>query len=190
MTTRRLPARALVLILAAVAAFAARSKSGPTGAATPQITSSGSAGCAGLKDNPTGRLAKGVISAQIDSVLWTATCVTVNIGPRGIMGIGGSDNLASPTIFGFGFAGSNKVGTYPVSNLALGINAWLNLGTATWQSAGATGGTGTLTFTTSTQSTAAGTFTFTLNPRTIVPVPGNTATGIKAVTKGAFNITF
>jgi hypothetical protein len=142
-----------------------------------------------LANNPTGQLAKGTMTADIDGTTWTAVCIAVNVGAPGLIGLGGSDNLANPTTFGFGFGPTNRVGTYPVDK-TLGINALLTIGTADWQAAAVTNGSGTLTFTTSTRSSAAGTFSFTLRPTTIVPMKGNTATGTRVVTNGAFNITF
>lgn len=142
-----------------------------------------------LVGNPTAKLASGTMSAQIDGVSWNAVCVTVNVGAPGLIGLGGSDNLASPTTFGFGFAGSNRVGTFPVDR-KLGINALLTRGTAAWQGSAVTNGSGTLTFSASTASHAAGTFAFILPPTTVVPMKGNTATGTRRVTSGAFDIQF
>ena len=185
----------IALVTAAVVSGSSNSRMSPTRASTTAAFSTNNqpgsgASCAGaLVNNPTGRLATGTMTAQIDGTSWTAVCITVNLGAPGIIGLGGSDNLTNPTTFGFGFAGSNRVGTYPVDR-ALGINALLTAGTAVWQAATVTNGSGTLTFTTSTPSNVAGTFSFTLVPTTVVPIKGNTARGTKVVTKGAFNISF
>jgi len=187
----------LTVIALATGSAASGAGMGPT-AGNPNPQGSVASCAAVLANNPTGQLAKGTMTALIDAAPWTAVCIAVNIGAPGIIGLGGSDNLSTPTTFGFGFAGSNRVGTYPVDR-ALGINALLTVGTAAWQAAAVTNGSGTLTFTTSTRSHVAGTFSFALLPGALASQgaqgaqggrPGNTAKGTRAVTNGAFDITF
>jgi hypothetical protein len=178
------------VFLAVIALATGSAVSGASMGSTRNNTQGSVASCAGvLANNPTGQLAKGTMTALIDGTPWTAVCFAVNVGAPGIIGLGGSDNLSTPTTFGFGFAGSNRVGTYPVDR-ALGINALLTVGPAAWQAAAVTNGSGTLTFTTSTRSHVAGTFSFTLLPGTLAAMKGNTAKGTRVATNGAFDITF
>jgi hypothetical protein len=70
-------------------------------------------------------------------------------------------------------------GMYTVS-LGHQVTATLSDATAHW-----TNGSGWLNVSTWTSSVVAGTFEFTMHP-----VPGSTATGMRTITAGTFNLTF
>jgi hypothetical protein len=97
------------LTVIALAAGSAVSGAGMGPAAGNPNLQGSVASCAGLlANNPTGQLAKGTMTALIDGAPWTAVCIAVNIGAPGIIGLGGSDNLSTPTTFGFGFTTSTR----------------------------------------------------------------------------------
>jgi len=140
------------------------------------------AACGG-SDSPTGPGGggphNGSFTATIDGTNWAATAITPALTqvPGGFSAIG----AGSPT-FTVAFAWPEQgTGTYTIGQ-AIGMNANLSMGGSMWTTT-PSGGGGTLTITTRTATQVSGTFSFTM-----VGVTGTT--GTRAVTNGAFTITF
>jgi hypothetical protein len=121
--------------------------------------------------------ANGSMTARIDGNAWTATIVTPGI-TGGISAIGGSDGSRT---MAFAWAEGGP-GTYQIGS-SIGLNANLTIAGGTWVASAVTG-SGTLTVATRTQNRITGTFNFTMNPGS------GAASGTRAVTQGAFDITF
>jgi hypothetical protein len=118
------------------------------------------------------------MSAQIDGVAWTASCVQAAGYTTGVLSIVATNGTDVITL------GVRAVvpGTYDaVSGGAIGTIARAN-GSA-WTSG--PGGTASVTLTRIELAGATGTFSF-----TAPPVPGTTSTGVRSVTNGAFNVSF
>jgi hypothetical protein len=119
------------------------------------------------------------MTAVIDGSSWTAVTVTA-LRSSDLISITGSDaSIPSHTIT-LSLVGSSS-GTYSTSTGS--SNATLSISPSQW-TANVLGGSGTITLTDLTTTGATGTFAFTA-------VPANAATaGTRAVTSGAFNVTF
>jgi hypothetical protein len=126
----------------------------------------------------------GSMSANINGVPWTASCVGAPIRTATILAFAGIQTDPSPsTVVGVTLEGTSigPVGTFG-SEGAVSINM-SNGSPANWQNDPASAGI--LTLTTLTTAGATGTFSF-----SAPSVPGTGATGTKVVTNGVFNITF
>lgn len=160
-----------------------------------------STGCGGSsKGNPaspgaanstcSGGTAKGTMSARIDGVAWTATCITVAQNDAVFckcVAISGGDS-ANPQLAAAIGAPNTGPGTYPIGGPLDPANANVLTaigGTAALWTANAIGGSGSVTITTLTAAGASGTFAFNAIGGTLT---GPTTT--KVVTQGVFNVTF
>jgi hypothetical protein len=130
----------------------------------------------------TGTRAQGTMTASINGVAWTGDCVALLANTTNIISIAGADLATGVTFQTIGFGGNKVVGTQTITAVSP-LNASLTQGSNGWHASLAQG-SGTLVLTTLTNNSVAGTFTFTM-----LPVPGNPATGTKVVT-GSFNLTF
>lgn len=133
------------------------------------------------------------MSAVINGVLWTATCITTSSNAGGIVSLGASDGQQS---VGLSITAAG-LGTYTMTPLdpktppppdlkfASGLVILLPTSGATWvASPGTPGSSGTLTLTGLTTTGVAGTFSFT------AAATAGGAAGMKIVSNGGFNITF
>jgi hypothetical protein len=135
----------------------------------------------GDNSNDPGSLPVGTFTARIDGQQWTAISPVAVAYSGGILALGGAN-----TQLAIGFAViANAPGTYAIGPTS-GTNALLtvNSGGQTWV-AGSTGGSGSITLTALTSTGATGTFTFNL-----IPNGTSGSTGTRAITDGAFNVTF
>ena len=150
--------------------------------AAAALVSIGLAGCGSTTD-PTGPT-NGSLTAKIDGSSWSAATIAVTYA-SGILAIAGTD--AGGRTVGFGLGPVSAPGTFP-SGPTSPTNASLQIITGStaqaWQAA-QTLGSGTVTVTAISATHAAGTFQF-----VVVPVAGTGATGNKAITQGAFDVTF
>jgi hypothetical protein len=126
----------------------------------------------------------GTLTFKVDGASVAATSITAGYA-NGILSIGGTDVARSTTI---GFAltpTASGTGTYALDpTSAANTQIYIGNPAAGWY-AGVGIGSGTITISSLTSTGAAGTFSFSM-----VSVPGSGATGTKAITEGAFNVTF
>ena len=169
-----------VLVAALFATAGCGGSSAPTAAgatSSPVGTSSCSGGTA-----------RGTMSARIDGVPWTATCIVLAKNDAvtcQCVAISGGDSAIPQLVAGFG--APNGVGTYPIGPPLNPANGVVILGSANppiW-SANAIQGSGTATISTLTATSASGTFAF----NAVGGVSGG-ATSTRVVTDGVFNVTF
>ena len=128
----------------------------------------------------------GSMSAIINGVPWTASCVGAPTRTATVLGFAGLQSDPSPsTVVGVLLSGTSigAVGTF-ASEGTVGISMSNGL-SAYWDDPASGGVPGILTLTTLTAAGATGTFSF-----SAPSVPGTGATGTKIVTNGVFNITF
>jgi hypothetical protein len=127
---------------------------------------------------------QGTMTARIDGVQFTASCMTAAQYSNGILAIGGVNSANPYTSVAFAVLVSGP-STHQIGGLS-GANAVINMSgtTATWQAL-AGQGSGTIVVTSLTATGAAGTFSF-----VAPPTPNSGATGTKTVTDGTFNVTF
>jgi Family of unknown function (DUF6252) len=159
------------------------------------------AGCDSTPTAPSACLSNGTLSAQIDGIAWSASCVRA----------ANSVDLRYIEVFGDALDGTQRMsfrlyatqpGTYLLGGLestpvGMGSSAGLNTGCeshlgpcSTWFVAPCCGqpdgnGRGTIAITDLTGTSASGTFSFDL-----VANRGTGATGAKLVTNGRFNVRF
>jgi hypothetical protein len=129
-------------------------------------------------------LANGSMSGSIAGSSFSANSAIAAIyipGAPAIISIAGGDTQGR--LLGFALALSST-GTFNINDSS-GAIFLVQVGTQQWQADAFSGGSGTVTFTTFTASHSVGSFSFTGNP-----VAGTGATGTKAVTGGAFNVTY
>ena len=148
----------------------------------------GAVGCGGSDGNgvtnPNPQQSAGSMSARIDGATWTATVVTVAVNANGLIVSGANGNG-----IGVAVGASRLLGTGP-QTFGAGANfnalATMTTGTQSWSATGIQGSnsSGSITLTTLTATRAVGTFTF-----NAAALAGG-ATGTKAVTSGAFDVTF
>jgi hypothetical protein len=129
-----------------------------------------------------GNLAVGTFTARIDGQQWTAVAPVAVTYVGGILALGGSSQNFTTIAFA---VIASAPGTYAVGPTSP-TNALMTIGSTsgTWV-ARSTGGSGSVTITTLTSTSAGGTFQFSM-----VPDGNGSNTGTKAVTNGAFNVTF
>ncbi|HEX8031011.1 MAG TPA: hypothetical protein VF491_21225 [Vicinamibacterales bacterium] len=120
---------------------------------------------------------------RVDGTSHSAASVTASFA-NGILSVGGTDTSRNTSLSFAVTPSAGGVGTYTFGPLSA-ANALILVGSPaqSWQGGVGTG-SGTITITTLTSTTATGTFSFSL-----VPVAGSGATGTKAITEGAFNVT-
>lgn len=190
--TRFTPAVVLTLSLAACGGGSTTPTSAsPTVSATP---APGPAPCTGITGFS--------MSATVDGAGWCANAVrrATYIPSNGYIQIGSSDSTdQSVTDIVFMLKTGGRPGTYTVDDRAAELSALVTrkVGAAGSQSTWAvnypinvqgtlSGGTGTVTITAISATGASGTFSLSAVPL----APGGGATGTKAVTNGAFSVTF
>ncbi|MFA5911077.1 MAG: hypothetical protein WC815_20070 [Vicinamibacterales bacterium] len=171
----------------------------PTSAASPTVSATPTpapapAACTGITSF--------AMSATVDGAGWCANAVrrATYIPSNGYIQVGASDSTdQSVTDIVFMLKTGGRPGTYTVDDRAAELSALVTrkVGAAGLQSTWAvnypmnvqgilSGGTGTVTITAISATGASGTFSLSAVPLT----PGGGTTGTKAVTNGAFNVTF
>lgn len=139
-------------------------------------------GC-GSSTQPSGP-GNGPLTAKLDGAAWSATNVVATY-PSGILAVAGTD--AQGRTIGFAIGPTTATGTFAVGPTS-GVNASLTevsgSSVQSWHAV-QTSGSGSVTLTTITPNHAVGTFQF-----TVVPVPEGGATGTRAITQGAFDVTY
>jgi len=163
--------RASAVLTVSIALAGCGSSTSPSGS-----SSSSSSGCGA------GSVNKGTLTATINGVSFTATCVTASFISPGLA-IGATDGTQSVGV------GAISTGPATLNMNNGGANGLVNLlptSGASWTAnAGTVGSSGTLTLTRLDSTGAAGTFSF-----TAIATAGTGATGTKVVTAGTFSVTF
>lgn len=135
-----------------------------------------------------GGTAKGTMSARIDGVTWTATCiVTASVDSVfcHCLSVAGGNSAIPQVVVGGGAL--DRPGTYPIGGVTDPANGLVLVGSASppiW-AANAVQGNGIFTIATLTATSASGTFAFNA---TGGPIGGPITT--KMVTEGVFDVTF
>jgi hypothetical protein len=131
---------------------------------------------------------RGTMSATVDGSRWDAVVISAAAIQGGVLRIAGQNSMTAPFV-ALGLAVPPAVGTYSVgptttASVAGSLDqAGTGVPTLQWNADGGAG-SGTITLSTLTSTGASGTFSFNLVH--IVTA----STGTRAITNGAFNITF
>jgi hypothetical protein len=163
--------RALLSLMLLTAACGSNSAS-PTDTPTTTVTLTG---------------ASSPMSAVIGGVQWNSLPqVGVTYLPSGnVLSVNGTDTSGTPNAstrtLGFYINPIAGTGTYGINE---GNQAQVMDGSRVWQAGGSSGGSGAVIITSLSTHRATGSFSFVLNPT------GGGATGTKAVTGGAFDVSY
>ncbi len=142
----------------------------------------------GPKSGTTTTGPNGAMTASIDGAAWSATGIGVSYqNGQGSFILTGSNGTQTVGLGVLPTAGAASYTLTAGSGVTGSLQATVGGSAAVWQANGLGAGTGagTVTLTTLTAHSASGTFTFTL-----VAQPFTAATGARAITQGAFSVTF